>query len=81
MAAELAESAGLEEPGGGLAATLEYNADLFDRTTALRLAGNLLTLLSGIAERPEETLGALPLLTAPERAQLLDWSGSAEASA
>ena len=72
--AELAESTGLEEPGGGLAATLEYNADLFDRTTAERLAGNLLTLLSGIAERPEETLGALPLLTAPERAQLLEWS-------
>jgi amino acid adenylation domain-containing protein len=79
MAVELAESAGLEETGGGLAATLEYNADLFDRTTARRLAGNLLTLLTGIAERPEEALGALPLLTAPERAQLLDWSGSSGA--
>jgi len=77
--AESAELAGLEETGGGLAATLEYNADLFDRTNVLRLAGNLLTLLSGIAERPEETLGALPLLTAPERAQLLEWSGSAVA--
>jgi hypothetical protein len=68
MAAEL-------ESEGELAATFEYNADLFDRPTIERLAANFVTLLQGIGERPEETLGALPLLAASERAQLLHWSG------
>ncbi len=80
MAAELAGR------GGELAASFEYNADLFDRATVERLAANFLTLLAsiasiagiaGIAERPGETLGALPLLAAPERMQLLEWSAEA----
>ncbi|HZF08424.1 MAG TPA: amino acid adenylation domain-containing protein [Thermoanaerobaculia bacterium] len=65
---------------GGLAAHLEYNADLFDRTTMRRLAGHLEILLEGIAERPEASVGTLPLLSAPERAQLLaEWSAEGEA--
>ncbi|HEV7514891.1 MAG TPA: amino acid adenylation domain-containing protein, partial [Thermoanaerobaculia bacterium] len=74
MAAESAEL------GGGLAATLEYNADLFDRATAQRLAGHLHTLLAGLPERPEATLGTLPLLAAAELHQLTaEWNDTAAA--
>ncbi len=62
--------------GPGLAVTLDYDSTLFDRTTALRLLGHWRTLLAGIAETPESRLSELPLLTGPERAQILEeWSG------
>jgi amino acid adenylation domain-containing protein len=62
--------------GSGLAVTLDYDATLFDRATAMRLLGHWQTLLAGIVEAPEARLADLPLLTGPERAQLLEeWSG------
>jgi amino acid adenylation domain-containing protein len=62
----------------GLFVTLDYDATLFDRTTALRLLGHWQTLLAGIVDAPEARLSDLPLLTGPERAQVLEeWSGAA----
>src|SRR6185369_450601 len=57
-----------------LGGAVEYNTDLFDRTTADRLAGCFLTLLAGFAAHPERPAASLPLLADGERHQLLqEW--------
>jgi amino acid adenylation domain-containing protein len=64
--------------GGGLAAELEYSADLFDAPTAVRLLAQLETLLAGALDDPERRLWELPLLDAAARAQLLrEWNDHA----
>jgi amino acid adenylation domain-containing protein len=64
------------EAADGLAGALEYSADLFDGATARRLAGHLEVLLAAAAGDPGRRLSELPLLTAPERAQVLGgWRG------
>ncbi len=62
----------LRDEGAG--AELEFNRDLFDRTTALRLLSQLGTLLTAAATAPEQRLADLPLLTEPERQQLIEWN-------
>jgi amino acid adenylation domain-containing protein len=70
------------EHNDGLGGTLEYNTDLFDTTTILRLRGQLLALLDGIAANPTCHLADLPLLRAAERQQLLhEWNATAAAFA
>ena len=58
--------------------TLEYAADLFDRTTAERLTGHLEVLLEAAAADPDLPLSALPLMTAAESRQIAAWSGGGE---
>ncbi len=66
------------ESRGELAGQLEYNAGLFDRTTARRLAGHLEALLTGAAADPDVCLADLPLLPAAERQQILrEWNDTA----
>ena len=61
--------------GDSLVGALEYSTDLFDRPTALRLAGHFERLLSGLAEVPERRMSDLPLLSEPEAAQLAcEWN-------
>ena len=61
----------------GLEAQITYSTDLFDRSTILRMAGHLQTLLTGIIANPQQTLAELPILTATERQQLLiDWNNT-----
>ncbi len=63
---------------GRLRLRLEHSTDLFDRSTAERLAGRLRTLLAGIAGDPERRLSDLPLLTDAESRQLIrDWNRTA----
>lgn len=50
---------------------LEYNTDLFNTSTMIRMVGHFQTLLEGIVANPAQQLSALPLLTAAERQQLL----------
>jgi hypothetical protein len=57
--------------GRQLLGEFEYNAELFDRTTIERMAGQYLCLLEAIVCNPEEASGRLPLLPAAERQQLL----------
>ncbi|MDX6502481.1 MAG: hypothetical protein QOG23_5745, partial [Blastocatellia bacterium] len=65
----------LAEEGGSLAASLEYNTDLFDETTIARMAGHYRMLLESIVIDPRCLVSALPILTEPERRQLLvDWN-------
>jgi amino acid adenylation domain-containing protein len=63
---------------GETAAELEYNTDLFDRSTAARLLRHFETLLAGALADPAARVGELPLLSPPERAQLLrEWNDTA----
>ncbi|HSK75058.1 MAG TPA: amino acid adenylation domain-containing protein, partial [Thermoanaerobaculia bacterium] len=71
------------ESPGGLFGVLEYNRDLFDRSTAARLTRHFERLLAAIAAAPGTPISRLPLLPEPERHQVLaewndtarDWSG------
>jgi amino acid adenylation domain-containing protein len=68
----------LSESADGLQAALEYNTDLYDATTAERLAGHYALLLERAVEHPERPVGSLPLLSAAESAQLLGaWNATA----
>ncbi|TCO54193.1 non-ribosomal peptide synthase/polyketide synthase [Actinocrispum wychmicini] len=58
--------------------SFEYNTDLFERTTIERLGEHLEVLLASIAADPDQVVGGLPLLTEPERRQVLtEWNGTA----
>jgi len=60
-----------ELPAGGLGLSLEVNADLFDAATAERMLGHFQTLLAAAVAEPDCRLSDLPLLTPPERGELL----------
>ena len=54
---------------------MEYCSDLFDAGTITRMLGHFRTLLEGIVADPDRRLSRLPLLTEPERHQLLvEWN-------
>jgi aspartate racemase len=66
------------EQGSGLRLLLEYCTDLFESSTAQRMLGHLRTLLEGVIADPDRRLSELPLLTEPERYQLLvEWNATA----
>jgi amino acid adenylation domain-containing protein len=70
------------EEGDGIAGWIKYATDLFDRTTAVRLSRQLLTLLAAAMADPGARLSDLPLLTGGERHQLLsEWGTAAPAQA
>ena len=58
--------------GDGLALAFEYSTDLFDPATIDRLAGHFETLLRGIVADPSGPVSAFPLLSGPERRQILE---------
>jgi amino acid adenylation domain-containing protein len=65
----------LQEGDSGLVAELEYNTDLFDADRVARMAGHYRTLLRAVVCDAEIQAQQLPLLTAPERHQLLiEWN-------
>ncbi len=52
----------------------ECNADLFEPQTISRMMGHFEMLLAGIADDPSQRISQLPLLTEPERKQVLvEW--------
>ena len=55
---------------------VEYRTPLFDRTSAVRLADHLRTLLAAALEEPDRMLGDLPLMTADEQRAVSGWSAS-----
>ena len=68
----------LRERDGKLIGFLEYNTDLFDRSTIERMVGHFETLLEGIVADPEQPISTLPLLTEAEPHQLLvEWNDTA----
>lgn len=69
----------MEERGGALAGSFQYNTDLFEVTTIERLGEHYLRLLQGIATDPGQRLYELPLLSAADRQQvLLEWNRTAK---
>lgn len=65
----------LQEAPGGLRGALQYNPDLFDRETIVRMLEHFRSLLQGIAEHPELRLSELPLLSETEKTRLVvDWN-------
>ena len=65
----------LEEGPRGLVGSLGYRTDLFDKSTARRLARSFETLLTGIADYPGRRASELPLLDAAERReQITAWN-------
>ena len=65
----------LAEEEVGFAGVLDYNADLFDGVTIERLAGHFLRLLTAAVADPKLAVSELPLLSPPERHQLLaEWN-------
>jgi len=70
----------LTEQAEGLRGYVDYSSDLFDAGTMTRMVGHFRTLLEGIVADPDQRLSRLPLLTEPERRQLLvDWNDTATA--
>ena len=62
---------------GGLGLSLQYNTDLFERTTMARLLRHYETLLEAVAADLALRISELPLLTPPERQALLrEWNDS-----
>jgi amino acid adenylation domain-containing protein len=62
----------------GLAGSLEHDADLFDPTTAERLAGLLLLQMERAVADPELRLSELPVLSESARHQaLVEWNDTA----
>ncbi len=69
-----------EAGGGDLAGYIDYNTDLFESTTILRLLRHFQTLLRGLVGKPGSRLSTLPLLSPPERHQLLlSWNDTRQA--
>ena len=64
----------VSERPDGLRLNMEYRTDLFDAETVHRLLGHLGVLLAAAAADPNQRIGALPLLTAPEAAALAAWN-------
>ncbi|MGZ5010967.1 MAG: non-ribosomal peptide synthetase [Methylobacter sp.] len=68
----------LSETQHGIEGAVEYATDLFEASTIERLIGHFQTLLKGIITHPEAHLSKLPILTEPERQQLLvEWNDMA----
>ncbi|HEX7180736.1 MAG TPA: amino acid adenylation domain-containing protein [Thermoanaerobaculia bacterium] len=62
----------------GLFGDLRYRTDLFDNTSARRLAGHLEVLLAEMARQPGRPVSELPLVASSERHQLLlEWNDTA----
>jgi len=68
----------MHEIDTGLHTVLEYDTDLFERRTIERMAGHLRTLLEAVVADPGRPVRELPMLTAPEREQVLQhWNDNA----
>jgi amino acid adenylation domain-containing protein/non-ribosomal peptide synthase protein (TIGR01720 family) len=67
----------MTETDSGLEGFWEYNTDLFERATIERLSSHFQTLLTAIADNPQQRIAQLPLLTQAERHQLLvEWNNT-----
>ena len=62
----------------GLAGSIEYATDLFDRDTAQALGGYLAQVLASVTAEPDRPLSAIDLVTPQERQRLLvEWNDTA----
>ena len=67
-----------EEAQGGLTGSLEFNAQIFERTSIERMAEGLLNLLHAAAREPQKPISRLSILGRERRLQLLtEWNRTA----
>src|SRR5687768_5249909 len=72
----------MEESESGLITQLEYNSDLFDGETIIRMLEHFEVLLRGIVENFSRPISTLPLLTEIERRKLTEeWNQTESFSA
>ncbi|OQW95901.1 MAG: hypothetical protein BWK79_00780 [Beggiatoa sp. IS2] len=64
----------LDERAEEIIGRIEYNTDLFDSATIMRMIGHYQTLLTSIVANPKQSLASLPLLTAQEQQQFAEWN-------
>ncbi|MCK8504202.1 non-ribosomal peptide synthase/polyketide synthase, partial [Myxococcus fulvus] len=70
----------LVDTGDDIHGLLEFNTDLFDRSTAQRMGEHLTRLLASAVSDTNQSLARLPLLSTDERQQLLtEWNDTAHA--
>jgi amino acid adenylation domain-containing protein len=62
-----------ERPDGHLSLSVIYAAELFEPGTIERMAGHYVAILQALADRPEQPVGDIDLLGAPEQARLAQW--------
>jgi amino acid adenylation domain-containing protein len=67
----------LSEAPSGLVGILEYNTDLFDRSTAQRLLGHYERLLSGIVVDPQRQVTSYELFSEEEKQRLMERNAAA----
>ena len=80
LALSLAERRTADGAPDGLAGTLEYATDLFDRSSVVALGERLLRLLAGAVASPEVAVSRLDILSAAERRVILEeWNATARA--
>lgn len=61
----------------GLNGIFEYNANLFDKDTIIRMADHFVTLLHSLIANPDRHIAELQILTDAERSQILDkWNAT-----
>ncbi|HEX8185638.1 MAG TPA: amino acid adenylation domain-containing protein, partial [Blastocatellia bacterium] len=67
----------IDETDQSLNPLVEYNTDLFEEATIVRMAAHFVNLLQAIVAGPEQSLSDLPILSERERRKLLrDWNGT-----
>ena len=59
------------ERSDGLKGSWEYSTDLFDAATIVRIGGHFRRLLEGVVVNPDQSVSDLPILTEPEKHELL----------
>ena len=64
----------LQEANEGLQGAVQYNADLFDRTTIVQIIEHLRNLLEAITIDPNRRLSELPMLSVEETERLAAWN-------
>ena len=68
-------SLAVAESEAGLAASLDYNSDLFDAHTTERMARHFQTLLESIVDAPSQNISRPPVMTRSERHKILhEWN-------
>jgi len=67
---------GLEEDGDLLRGAVDYSTDLFETTTIARMVRHLEVLLGELASSLERPIDDLPMLSASERHQMLEWNAT-----
>lgn len=64
------------EINGEIILDCDYNTDLYDAATIERMLGHFQTLIKGIVSNPQQRISELPLLTAAEQHQMMEWNNT-----